>query len=172
MPYRKLWLGLALGVVISSAPAWAQAQTPQTTDQKIQQLQQEVDELQKEVKSDEAAVNGQDPGTATADYPNGFTIRSKDGNFVLHIGADLHRSCYRPTDHDVVVAQTGQRSCSIYQQPQFGAVRIDGVFAGRGKGLQDRLSRYRPRDRPRSRRGACRQTQYRNRDRNPVEHLS
>ena len=73
---------------MSSALAWAQEAQP-TTDQKIQQLQQKVDELEKAIKADEAAVNGQDPGTATADYPNGFTVRSKDGNFVLRIGADL-----------------------------------------------------------------------------------
>ncbi len=86
MSDRKLWLGLALGVVIGSLPVWAQDAAQQTTDQKIQQLQQQVDELQKEVKAD---VNGQVPGSSTADYPNGFSIRSKDGNFVLHIGADL-----------------------------------------------------------------------------------
>jgi phosphate-selective porin OprO/OprP len=72
---------------MNSTSAWAQA--PQTTDQAVQQLQQKVDELEKAVKADEAAVNGQGPGTATADYPNGFTLRSKDGNFVLRIGADL-----------------------------------------------------------------------------------
>jgi phosphate-selective porin OprO/OprP len=89
MSDRGLWLGLALGAALSSNPAWAQTPAPQTTDQKVQQLEQKIDELQKEVKADEAAVNGQDPGAATADYPNGFTIRSRDGNFVLHIGADL-----------------------------------------------------------------------------------
>jgi len=93
MSCRRLWfelvVGLAMGAAISSNPLWAQDQAPQTTDQKIQQLQQKVDELEKEVKADEAAANGQSTGAVTADYTNGFTIRSKDGNFVLHIGADL-----------------------------------------------------------------------------------
>jgi len=74
---------------MTSTIAWAQDQSQPTTDQKIQQLQQKVDDLEKAVKADEAAINGQYPGTATADYPNGFTLRSKDGNFVLRIGADL-----------------------------------------------------------------------------------
>jgi phosphate-selective porin OprO/OprP len=88
MSNRKLWLNLAVGVALSSAQAWAQ-DTQQTTDQKIQQLQQQVDQLKQEVKADEGSVNGQDPSATTADYPNGFTIRSKDDNFILHIGADL-----------------------------------------------------------------------------------
>ena len=88
MSDRKLWLGLALGVAIGSTPAWAQDQTPQSTEQKIQQLQQEVDELQKEVKAEQTTDNGQNAASTTADT-TGFTIRSKDGNFVLHLGADL-----------------------------------------------------------------------------------
>jgi phosphate-selective porin OprO/OprP len=89
MSYRKLWLAPALGVAMSSMPAWAQDQSQQTTDQKIQQLQQKVDELEKEVKADQTTDNGQNAATTTADYANGFTIKSKDGNFVLHIGADV-----------------------------------------------------------------------------------
>jgi phosphate-selective porin OprO/OprP len=89
MSDRKLRLGLALGVALSSSMSWAQDQSQQTTDQKIQQLQQKIDDLEKEVKADESTDTGQNAGTTTADYTNGFTIRSKDGNFVLHIGADL-----------------------------------------------------------------------------------
>lgn len=89
MSYRKLWLGLAVGVAMNSTLVWAQDQNQQTTDQKIQQLQQQVDQLQQEVKTDEAAADGQNAASATADYANGFTVRSQDGNFVLHIGADL-----------------------------------------------------------------------------------
>ena len=89
MSYRKLWLAPALALAMSPMSAWAQDQSQQTTDQKIQQLQKEVDELQKEVKDDQAADNGQNSATTTADYVNGFTIKSKDGNFVLHIGADV-----------------------------------------------------------------------------------
>jgi phosphate-selective porin OprO/OprP len=89
MSRRTSWLGLAVGLAISSTLAWAQDQVPQTTDQKIQQLQKEIDDLQKEVKGDESTDTGQTPGSTTADFPNGFTVRSKDGNFVLHIGADL-----------------------------------------------------------------------------------
>ena len=86
---HKPWLALALGVAVTAIPAWAQDQTPQTTDQKIQQLQKEVDDLQKQVKSDEDSDGGQNAAVATADYASGFTIRSKDSNFILHIGADL-----------------------------------------------------------------------------------
>ncbi|HLX42331.1 MAG TPA: porin, partial [Bryobacteraceae bacterium] len=87
MVYRKLWAGLA--VAMSWLPAWAQDQAPpQTTDQKIQQLEQKVNELEKEVKADQTTDNGQNAASSTADT-TGFTIRSKDGNFVLHIGADL-----------------------------------------------------------------------------------
>ena len=69
-------------------PALAQDPASQTADQKIQVLQQQVDELKQEIKADQPIGNGPGAGT-TADFPNGFTIRSKDGNFVLHIGADL-----------------------------------------------------------------------------------
>jgi phosphate-selective porin OprO/OprP len=104
MSYRKLWLVPALGGAMGLMPAAAQdqsqqtqsqptqsqlAQSQQSTDQKIQQLEQKVEELQKEVKDDQAADNGQNSATTTADYVNGFTIKSKDGNFVLHIGADV-----------------------------------------------------------------------------------
>src|SRR5271165_6943702 len=89
MSYRKLWLGLGLGVALSSIPAWAQDPAQQTTDQKVQQLQQKVDELEKQIKADPPGDNGKNVATATADYLHGFTIGSDDGNFVLHIGADL-----------------------------------------------------------------------------------
>lgn len=80
---------MALGVAMTSTLMWAQDQTQQTTDQKIQQLQQKVDELEKEVKADQTVEPGQNAAVVTADYANGFTIKSKDDNFVLHIGADL-----------------------------------------------------------------------------------
>ncbi len=67
MSYRKLRLGLALGVAISSNLTWAQAPAQQTTDQKIQQLQQKVDELEKEVKADQTVDPGQNAALATAD---------------------------------------------------------------------------------------------------------
>ena len=88
MSYRKLWFGLAIGAALSSNLARAQ-DPPPTTDQKIQQLQQKVEELEKEVKADETVEPGQNAAVTTADYANGFTIKSKDGNFVLHIGADV-----------------------------------------------------------------------------------
>ncbi len=74
---------------MTSNLSWAQDQTQQTTDQKIQQLEQKVNELEKEVKADQTTDNGQNSAVTTADYANGFTIKSRDGNFVLHIGADL-----------------------------------------------------------------------------------
>ena len=93
MSFRKLGIGVALGVAMSltmsSTLALAQdQQPPQTTDQALQVLQQQVDELKQQIKADQTIGNSQGAGT-TADFPNGFTIRSKDGNFVLHIGADL-----------------------------------------------------------------------------------
>jgi phosphate-selective porin OprO/OprP len=90
MADTKRWLALAWGVAAVAMPAWAQDQSQQTTDQKIQQLEQKVDALEKEVKAGGAGdPSGQSLATVSADYINGFTIRSKDGNFVLHIGADL-----------------------------------------------------------------------------------
>src|SRR6185437_14047267 len=80
---HRAWFGLALALAI---PALAQ----ETTDQKIQDLQKEIDELQREVKAEQAArPDGQSAAEVRADYTNGFMIRSRDGNFVLHIGADL-----------------------------------------------------------------------------------
>lgn len=69
-----------------SLPAWGQDQP--STDQRIQQLEQKVDQLQKEITADQTTDNGQNAATTTADI-GGFTIRSKDGNFILHIGADI-----------------------------------------------------------------------------------
>jgi phosphate-selective porin OprO/OprP len=86
--YRRLLLRTALGVVLSSTLVWGQDKAPQTTDQKIQQLEQKVDELEKAVKAEQITDNGQNAASSTADT-TGFTIRSRDGNFVLHIGADL-----------------------------------------------------------------------------------
>jgi phosphate-selective porin OprO/OprP len=86
--YRRLWFGPVLGVVVTSTLAWGQDQAPPTTDQKIQQLEQKVDELEKAVKAEQVTDNGQNAASSTADT-TGFTIRSRDGNFVLHIGADL-----------------------------------------------------------------------------------
>ncbi len=57
-------------------------------DQKIQQLQQEVDQLQQQVKASQVTADGQNAASTTADT-SGFTIRSRDDNFVLHIGADV-----------------------------------------------------------------------------------
>jgi phosphate-selective porin OprO and OprP len=84
----KLWAAPALAVAVSSLPGWAQDQPQQTTDQKIQQLEQKVDELEKQVKAEQTTDNGQNAASSTADT-SGFAIRSKDGNFVLRIGADL-----------------------------------------------------------------------------------
>jgi phosphate-selective porin OprO and OprP len=108
MSYRKLWFGLALGAAFSSNLAWAQDPTQQTTDQKVQQLQQKVDELEKEVKADENSDGGQNAAVATADYASGFTIRSKDSNFVLHIGADL-----QVDDHTFVGTGSGAYTDNI-----------------------------------------------------------
>ncbi len=64
------------------------AQQP-TEEQQIQQLQQQIDELKQQVQAQvQAQQDGQNAASTTADT-TGFTIRSRDGNFVLHIGADL-----------------------------------------------------------------------------------
>lgn len=59
-----------------------------STDQRLDRLQAQVDELQREVKAQLVTDNGQNAASSTADT-TGFTIRARDGNFVLHIGADL-----------------------------------------------------------------------------------
>lgn len=89
MSYRKLRLALALGVAMCSTVACAQAQAQQNTDQKVEELEKKVNELEKEVKADQTVEPGQNAAVTTADPVNGFVIKSKDGNFVLHIGADL-----------------------------------------------------------------------------------
>jgi phosphate-selective porin OprO/OprP len=75
----------------------AQTTTPDTQDQKIQQLEQRVDELDqklrvaernKELKDEAAAQTAKNAAAVTADT-SGFTIKSNDGNFLLKIGADL-----------------------------------------------------------------------------------
>ncbi len=63
------------------------AQTP-TTQQQIDKLQQQVDQLQKQQKADEAASSAANAATVTADT-SGFTVKSKDGDFLLKIGADI-----------------------------------------------------------------------------------
>src|SRR5580698_5666940 len=89
MSYRKLRLGLAMGVAMCSTVSWAQAQAQQTTDQKVDELEKKVEALEKEVKADQTVDSGQNAAVTTADPVNGFVIKSKDGNFVLHIGADV-----------------------------------------------------------------------------------
>jgi len=89
MVSRRLWAVPALVLAFGGPPVWAQDQGQPTTDQKVQQLEQKVDELEKEVNANQITEDGQNAAVATADYASGFTIRSKDGNFVLHIGADL-----------------------------------------------------------------------------------
>lgn len=84
MSYLKGFIALA----VWSLPMWAQDQAQPSTDQRIEQLEQKVDELQKEVKAEQTTDNGQNAASTTADT-TGFTIRSKDGNFILHIGADV-----------------------------------------------------------------------------------
>lgn len=82
----NFWARAWLGLTVFTVSAWGQDQA--TTDQKLQQLQQEVDQLQQEIKAGQTTDNGQDAASTTADL-TGFTIRSRDGNFVLHIGADI-----------------------------------------------------------------------------------
>jgi phosphate-selective porin OprO and OprP len=75
-------------LLVSSLPVWAQDPAPQSPDQQIQQLEQRVDALEQQVKAEQVVGNGQNAASTTADT-TGFTIRSRDENFILHIGADL-----------------------------------------------------------------------------------
>jgi phosphate-selective porin OprO/OprP len=125
------WLGLALGAAIGSTLAWAQ--TPQSTEQEIQQLKQKVDDLEKAVKAEQVTDNGQNAASTTADT-TGFTIRSKDGNFVLHLGADLqvdNRTYFGPgasADIDTIVLRrarptiygTVYKYVDFFLRPDFG----------------------------------------------------
>jgi len=88
------------GSIVFFVAVWAvaaQTTTPDTQDQKIQQLEQRVDELDqklrvaernKELKDEAAAQTAKNAAAVTADT-SGFTIKSNDGNFLLKIGADL-----------------------------------------------------------------------------------
>lgn len=64
----------------------AQPGDPQSTDQKLQQLQEQVDQLARKLQ----ATDEKNKSTAkvSADL-TGFTIQSSDRNFLLKIGADL-----------------------------------------------------------------------------------
>ncbi len=64
----------------------AQPADPQTTDQKLQQLQEQVDRLTQKVQA--ADEKNKSTAKVSADL-TGFTIQSSDRNFLLKIGADL-----------------------------------------------------------------------------------
>ena len=72
-----------------STPAVRTPRHSESNSQALQQLQRQIDELKGEVKADEANGQKKNVGIVTADYEHGFTLGSEDGNFVLHIGADL-----------------------------------------------------------------------------------
>ena len=102
-------LTLAAGLVVAQPPA-----APLTTQQQIDLLRQQLDALEKKQKADEAAAQlqlaqqkadeaaaqtqlaqqradeaaVQNTALVTADT-HGFTIQSRDGDFLLKIGADL-----------------------------------------------------------------------------------
>jgi len=88
------WHGGAILIIMAllRVPLWAQDQAVDqqarepSVDQRIQELQQQLEDLKEEVRVQQ--VNGQNAASTTADT-TGFTISSRDGNFVLHIGADL-----------------------------------------------------------------------------------
>jgi phosphate-selective porin OprO and OprP len=102
-------------------------------DERLRQLQQEVDELQGEMQAQQVTDTGQNAAATTADT-SGFTIRSRDGNFVLHIGADLqvdNRSYLGPgsaSDTDTIVLRrvrptlygTVYKYVDFYFRPDFG----------------------------------------------------
>jgi phosphate-selective porin OprO and OprP len=101
-------------------------------DQELQQLQQQIDALKREIQAQQVTDNGQNAAT-TADT-TGFTIRSRDGNFVLHIGADLqvdNRSYFgsgSASDTDTIVLRrvrptlygTVYKYVDFYFRPDFG----------------------------------------------------
>ena len=74
-------LGMLLGL-----PAAAQDPPAETPEQRIEQLEREIEQIKQDVK---AQQDGQSNAASTTADTTGFTIRSKDGNFILHIGADL-----------------------------------------------------------------------------------
>jgi phosphate-selective porin OprO and OprP len=82
------YLSKFAAIFVLSLPVWAQDPPPQSADQQIQQLEQRVDALEKEVAAEQTTGSGQNAATTTADT-TGFTIRSRDENFILHIGADI-----------------------------------------------------------------------------------
>ena len=120
-----------LSLAVLALPALAQNQP--STDQKLETVQQEVDQLRQEIKAAETTDNGQSAANSTADT-TGFTIRSKDGNFVLHIGADLqfdNRTYYGASatgDIDTMVPRrvrptlygTVYKYVDFYIRPDFG----------------------------------------------------
>lgn len=90
-----LLAGVALPVSAQTAPT--ADPPPQSTDEKIAQLQKKLDELEQRLKEAEqrraASVTNAGQASLDASYPTagggGFTVRSIDNNFFLRIGADV-----------------------------------------------------------------------------------
>ncbi|HEV7784551.1 MAG TPA: porin [Thermoanaerobaculia bacterium] len=84
---------LSLALLLASVSAAARAQepqtseTPQTTDQKLEELDQKIRVLDRKIELDKeaAAEKAKAAGTVTADK-SGFSIRSADGAYRLRIG--------------------------------------------------------------------------------------
>lgn len=87
---RKTASQIMLGMAVAAGLMSAQTTTTPAanTQQEINQLQQQLDQLKQQQKTDEAAATQPNSASVTAD-DRGFTIKSRDGDFILNIGADI-----------------------------------------------------------------------------------
>ncbi|HEX3555004.1 MAG TPA: porin [Thermoanaerobaculia bacterium] len=89
MKHVRFWLGCALLAAILPAGALSQEPQgpPQTTEQKIEELDQKIRVLDRKIELDKeaAAEKAKAAGGVTADK-NGFSIKSADGAYRLRIG--------------------------------------------------------------------------------------
>ena len=92
MKHVRFWLGCVLLAVILPAGVRAQdpQEQPQTTEQKIEELDQKIRVLNRKIELNQldqeaAAEKAKNAGGVTADK-NGFSIKSADGAYRLRIG--------------------------------------------------------------------------------------
>src|SRR5579884_4148650 len=88
MRRSTLSIGLLAALGIAPFSIYGQEQSSPSDQARIQQLEQKVAALERGLKEQQVTDNGQNAALTTADT-TGFTIRSRDGNFILHLGADF-----------------------------------------------------------------------------------